>query len=198
MPEAISTLSTLLTDIFDSKEEAVAALSKYGLIPNDPDKQLCLYDPLYLYGNALCDPQKVEFVFVSADIPLRHFLRTISFELLAPFIFTSRENGGHYFAFKVSKNAFEHVENWVGKLLEGKGELEKDGFVFPLKTHWESFERCLADNRALPNSILKPDDKPYAFVPLDKVERYFDKRDACSNHFRLFDGFTYYFILKSD
>src|ERR1700688_669163 len=90
------------------KEEATRVLSNYGMLPRDPERQKLLDSPNFQHGDAFyaLDADGAKFLFVSVDMMWRYSLKYIRIEYLAPFIFTSEDDGILYFALEAGSQAY--------------------------------------------------------------------------------------------
>jgi hypothetical protein len=73
--------------VFIAKEEAGILLSSYGLFLWSDDKQGSLDAPGFIYGSVSNTSEGIQFLFVSADVLSKFFLKLVRCEYLGPFIF---------------------------------------------------------------------------------------------------------------
>jgi hypothetical protein len=186
-----SKIAALSSEIIKSSDDAQAKLSSYGLIVYDSEKQELLHRVEYMYGNSLCVPEDVEFVFVSVDIFSKFLLNVTCLNYFAPLMFRSANDNGFYFGFKVKSLAFKDLQAWGQKLFEITENCAKNGFVFPTKEHWDFF-----NNHEDSSPIIRLAD--HSFVRIEKVKNSLAPMEEFSNLYRMFDGERHYLILKND
>jgi hypothetical protein len=90
MSDYDSKLAEVTADIAKSKDKAKEILTSYGLIICDSGKKGFLNVNEYMYGHPHCFPDKVEFVFISADIFLKFLLNVTTFTYIFPLWLTLR------------------------------------------------------------------------------------------------------------
>jgi hypothetical protein len=189
--EVASNIAALFANIIKSSDDAQAKLSSYGLTVCDSGNQERLHQVEYMYGNSICVPEKVEFVFVPVDVFSKFLLNVTCLNYFAPFMFRSKNDNGFYLGIEVESMAFRDLQAWGQKLWNIKENCEEMGFVFPTNEHWNFFKSSKDSS-----PIIKFNE--HSFVQIQKVENSIASMEEFSNLYRMFDGDRHYIILNND